>query len=212
MPSQADISGDADFLSLVRGYIKQSRNKPGNAYVGLVHRLDRPAGGVMVFARTSKAAMRLSTSMQQGAFDKRYLVVAEGVPAERAALEHYLLKDAQSNTVRAVPQGTPGAKRARLTYIRMAQQEGLVLLRIELETGRAHQIRVQCAASGLPIWGDHRYGTGGEGRQLALWAYYLAFPHPTTGQRLAFTAPPPQHPPWQDFARIIENTIEEERV
>ena len=203
LPVQADSSGDPDLLSLLKGYIGNKYQKPGNVYMGLVHRLDRPVGGVMVFARTSKAAARLSRAFAEHSQDKRYLAVLQGeLPAPRT-LEDCLLKGADG-MVRAVPRGTPGAKDARLYTEPVARQNGLTLTEVRLETGRAHQIRVQHAHAGFPLWGDARYGGGRPGQQIALWAYRLSFRHPTRDERLSFTALPPRAGAWKGFYPMIE--------
>ena len=142
LPVQGDSSGDDDLLSIMKRYIGNKYQKPGNVYLGLVHRLDRPVGGVMVLARTSKAAARLSAAFADHAQDKRYLAVVRGdMPGERT-LEDDLLKDGATGMVRVVPAGTPGSKHARLHTRPLAAREGLTLVEVALYTGRAHQIRV----------------------------------------------------------------------
>ncbi len=154
MPSQADSSGDADFLSMVKAYVKERYGKPGEAYIGLVHRLDRPAGGVMVFARTSKAAARLSRQISAREMEKDYFaVVGAGILPPIARLEDHLVKDRAANTSRAVPENEPGAKPAVLEYETVGTAGGASLLDISLYTGRPHQIRVQLSHAGAPIVG-----------------------------------------------------------
>lgn len=193
LPSQADSSGDADMLSMVKAYVKEKYNKPGNVYIGLVHRLDRPAGGVMVFARTSKAAARLSAQIANKTFKKTYLAVVNGHPAPSGTLTDYLLKNPASNTVKAVAPNTPGAKYAELNYKVLSKTDSLSLLEISLITGRSHQIRVQFASRGFALYGDARYGKG-EGDHLALWSSSLCFNHPITKERLCFSAKPHSYP------------------
>lgn len=202
LPTQADASGDDDLLSILKRHIGNKYQKPGNVYMGLVHRLDRPVGGVMVFARTSKAASRLSEAFARHDQSRQYLAVLQGELKEARTLTNYLLKTEtgrQKFTVRAVAEGTPGAKRAQLTTEPIAFKNGLTLARATLYTGRAHQIRVQHAAAGLPLWGDARYGGGRPGQQIALWAYRLAFKHPTKDETLSFLAPPPIAGVWREF-------------
>ncbi len=202
VPSQSDVSGDGDMLSLMKEHVKEKYSKPGNVYLGLVHRLDRPTGGVMVFARTSKAAARLGEQIRDGRFSKRYLAVLTARPGEkRARLEHYLLKDASTNTVRVVPMTTEGAKKAVLVYdtAESREEEGLYLADVELYTGRSHQIRVQMATIGCPIYGDMRYGKDQPYGKLALWSYDLSFRHPTTDKRMRFRVFPPDEYPWNVF-------------
>ncbi|MDR0856292.1 MAG: RluA family pseudouridine synthase [Clostridiales bacterium] len=209
VPSQADDSGDPDMLSLVREYVKVTYNKPGNVYIGLVHRLDRPTGGVMVFARTSKAAERLSADLREGNMEKRYFAVVLGqLRAEAETLEHYLVKDEGSNTTHVASPVAPGAKRAYLTYRALECQEGLTLCDITLGTGRSHQIRVQMQAIGRPVFGDMRYGGDKAVRGgLALWAYQLKLSHPVTHIAMTFRAAPPMTEiPWSLF-RTVEATL-----
>ena len=200
MPTQADDSGDPDLLSCMKAYVKQAYNKPGEAYVGLVHRLDRPVGGLVALARTSKAAARLSAQARGRALERGYLAVARGDAPDAAELTDWLRKDPRANTVSVTPPEAPGAKEARLSLVCLARREGLSLLRVTLRTGRSHQIRVQCAHAGYPLWGDARYGNGKPGQQIALWSAFLRFEHPTLRQPLAFHAPPPSREPWTQFS------------
>ena len=203
VPCQEDESKDYDLLSQVKDYIKVKYNKPGNAYVGLVHRLDRPTGGVMVFAKTSKAAARLSEGMKNGDFEKRYMTVLVGEPKiKKGVLKSYLKKNPVNNMVYLSTQGTEGSKYAELDYEVLETKSGLSLTQVRLLTGRTHQIRVQMAKELLtPVYGDMRYG-GEEAKKgyLALWAYYLSFSHPTNDQRLVFRVEPPKDvAPWTLF-------------
>ncbi|WNQ09213.1 RluA family pseudouridine synthase [Paenibacillus aurantius] len=199
VPVQADDSGDPDLLTLLKEDIKVRYNKPGNVYLGLVHRLDRPVGGVMVFARTSKAASRLSDAVRTRSIGKSYAAVVHGSPSPREGrLHHYLLKDFKTNTVSAVSSRTPGAKEALLDYRTSGSRDGYSLVAVRLQTGRSHQIRVQFAATGCPLYGDQRYGADrtSPGQQIALWSTGLAFEHPTTKEPLSFHSPPPHLYPW----------------
>ena len=202
IPSCADESGDENMLDAVRAYIKEKYEKPGNVYIGLVHRLDRPTGGVMVFARTSKAAARLSEQMRSGDFEKRYLAVLTAVPKEKQGrLVNYLKKNAVNNMVYLCPQTTDGAKLASLEYRVADEKGGYALADIRLHTGRSHQIRVQMAGIGCPVAGDMRYGgPNAKKGNLALWAYSLAFTHPVSGERMRFMAEPPDTNPWRYFS------------
>ena len=211
LPVQADSSGDDDLLSILKRYIGHKYQKPGAVYLGLVHRLDRPVGGVMVFARTSKAAARLSKAFADHAQDKRYLAVLQGALDAPRALEDWLLKDGGTGMVRVVPEGAAGAKRALLDTAPLACRDGLTLAEVRLHTGRAHQIRVQHAHAGLPLWGDARYGGGRPGQQIALWAESLTLDHPTRHELLTFAAPPPQTAPWTRFADVLEARFAEPR-
>ena len=202
LPTQADSSGDADFLSLLKDYLKQKYDKPGNVFLGLVHRLDRPTGGVMVFAKTSKAAERLCQAIREGDFEKEYLAVTVGCPTEpKAQLTHYLKKNPLTNVVSVVPSATEGAKRADLVYEVLETKGRVSLLKVRLLSGRSHQIRVQMAHIGCPVFGDVKYkGDIARGYPLALWAEKLAFTHPVTKERMVFLAyPPEEKEPWKRF-------------
>ena len=204
MPTQADASGDPDLHSTMKRYIAQRYQKPGAVYLGLVHRLDRPVGGLVVLARTSKAADRLSEQVRQKTLGRQYVAAVRGEAEERAELSDFLLKDARTNTVRAVAPNTPGAKDARLCFARVGAANGLTLLRVRLFTGRSHQIRVQLSHHGLPIWGDARYGGGKPGEQIALWGAHLALIHPTLKRPMHFDAlPPREKAPWRAFEDAI---------
>lgn len=200
IPVQADASGDEDFLTQCKAYIKEKYEKPGAVYLGLVHRLDRPVGGVMVFARTSKAADRLAKSMQKGEWHKEYLAVTQGRTPACARLLDYLVKDDATFSARVVKEGAPGAKPARLDYRCLAQGQGLSLLHVDLYTGRHHQIRAQLAHAGFPLWGDQRYNPAAKpGQQIALWAERLTFEHPVSREPVELIAPPPAEYPWDSF-------------
>ncbi len=189
IPSQSDKTGDIDMLTLVKQYIKEKYNKPGNVYLGLVHRLDRPVGGVMVFAKTSKAASRLSEQVRQKVFKKKYLAVVDGkIEKENGTLEDYLYKDERNNISRVVDKEKKNAKLAKLDYKVLAYNEvkDLSLVEINLHTGRHHQIRVQLSNFGHSIFGDQKYGTRGQGKQIALWAYELTIEHPITKENMTF--------------------------
>ncbi len=200
MPTQADASRDADVHSLMKAYIAEKYRKPGAVYLGLVHRLDRPVGGLLVLGRTSKAADRLSEQVRKKTLARQYVAVVRGDAPDVGELHDWLLKDERTNTVRAVPEGTPGAKEAVLRYACVGRAEGLSLLRVRLFTGRSHQIRVQLAHGGTPIWGDARYGGGRPGEQIALWGAHLGLIHPTLREELHFDAlPPVDAAPWRAF-------------
>ena len=200
LPVQADASGDADLLSLCKAYIKETYHKPGDAYLGLVHRLDRPVGGVMVFAKTSKAAGRLTSQFKDRTAHKRYVAIVDGNAPASSECVDWLYKDERTNTTRVVPEGTDGAKKAILRYRTLARQNGTSILDVELLTGRPHQIRVQLSSRGLPILGDMRYNPNAKpGTQIRLWAYTLTVKHPTLGEPMTFWS----IPAWREYPAVL---------
>ncbi len=205
MPVQADDSRDPDMLNALKGYIGETFRKPGAVYLGLVHRLDRPAGGVMVFARTSKAAGRLSRDFAEHALEKRYLAVVQGAMRGERALEDWLVKDEGTGMVRVCAPEEPGAKRARLITSPVASRGDTTLTDVRLLTGRAHQIRVQHMNAGFPLCGDARYGGGRPGEQLALWAYRLTVTHPTLKTPVTLCAAPPIDGAWRLYRAEMES-------
>ena len=189
IPSQGDKTGDTDMLTIIKQYIKEKYNKPGNVYLGLVHRLDRPVGGVMVFAKTSKAASRLSDQVREKVFRKKYLAVVDGkVEPTSGSLEDYLYKDERNNMSKVVNKDKKNAKLAKLDYevLKYNEVKDLSLLKINLHTGRHHQIRVQLSNFKHSIFGDQKYGRRGKGKQIALWSYYLEIVHPVTKEKMQF--------------------------
>ncbi len=204
IPTQSDISGDTCMVELVEQYLRDKYNKTGNVYVGLVHRLDRPTGGLMIFAKTSKAAARLSEIIaSKDNFEKRYLAVVNGsINTNNGVLKNYLKKNSKTNMVSVVPETSAGAKYAELEYTVVDRKEKVTLVDINLVTGRSHQIRVQMKHIGHPVYGDVRYGGDilAKGHNLALWAYKLRLVHPVTKQTLTFLATPPADMvPWKSF-------------
>ena len=199
IPSQGDKTGDEDMLTIIKEYIKEKYNKPGNVYLGLIHRLDRPVGGVMVFAKTSKAAARLSEQVRNKTFQKEYLVIVDGkLENNKGTLENYLLKNEKNNISKVVTENTKNAKYAKLDYevLKYNEEINLSVLKILLHTGRHHQIRVQLNNVGHSICGDQKYGTRGRGKQISLWAYKLTIEHPITKEKMTFTAVPEKIGSW----------------
>ena len=199
VPSQSDKTGDIDMLTMVKQYIKEKYNKPGNVYLGLVHRLDRPVGGIMIFAKTSKAASRLSDQVREKVFKKKYLAVVDGkIENKSGTLEDYLYKDERNNISKVVNKDKKNAKFAKLDYdvIKYDEVKNLSLVKVNLHTGRHHQIRVQLSNFGHSIFGDQKYGTRGQGKQIALWAYELTIEHPITKEEMTFKCLPESNGTW----------------
>ena len=209
IPSQGDKTGDIDMLEIIKGYIKEKYNKPGNVYLGLVHRLDRPVGGVMVFAKTSKAAARLSEQVRNKTFKKTYLVIANGnMENNQGTLEDYLLKNEKTNMSKVVEKNRKNAKLAILDYevLKYDSKLDLSVLKINLHTGRHHQIRVQLSSRNHSIYGDQKYGGRGHGKQICLWAYKLTIEHPISKESMTFKVLPKQIGSW----KILEDLNIEE--
>ena len=200
IPSQGDKTGDVDMLTIIKEYLKEKYNKPGNVYLGLIHRLDRPVGGVMVFAKTSKAAARLSEQVRDKVFKKKYLVIANGkFDKETGVLSDYLLKNERKNMSRVVPERTKNSKYAELDYevLKYDEELNLSVLKINLHTGRHHQIRVQLSSRNHSIYGDQKYGGRGHGKQICLWAYELTINHPITKEEMTFKSIPKMEKSWK---------------
>ena len=200
IPSQGDKTGDLDMLTIIKAYLKEKYNKPGNVYLGLVHRLDRPVGGVMVFAKTSKAASRLSEQVREKVFKKKYLVIVNGKFKEKkGTLKDYLLKNERLNKSRVVEEGTKNSKYAELDYevLKYDKEQNLSLLKINLHTGRHHQIRVQLSSRDHSIYGDAKYNGRGSARQLYLWAYELTIQNVISKEEMTFTSIPEKEKAWK---------------
>ncbi len=196
IPTQEDNTKDKDLLTILKEYIKEKYNKPGNVYLGLVHRLDRPVGGIMVFARTSKAASRLSEQVRNKTFKKTYNAVVIGNINKEGKLKDYLLKDEKKNIVKVDKNG----KEAILNFKKLDFKNNMSLVEINLETGRSHQIRVQMSHYGYPLFGDQKYNkTSKAGEQIALFAKKIEFIHPTTNELLTFELDLPNRYPFTIF-------------
>lgn len=197
--SQSDNTNDIDMLTIIKDYIKEKYNKPGNVYLGLVHRLDRPVSGVMVFAKTSKAASRLSDQVRTHTLKKNYYAIVndDGSLKDKDTFKDYIYK-AEDNSSKIV--GEDKGKYSELSYkvISRDKCEKLTLVDIELKTGRHHQIRVQFASRNHPLFGDQRYGKQ-DRNQIALHAYKLEFIHPTTKEKMVFISKPKNESKWSNF-------------
>ena len=196
IPVQEDSSKDLDLLTILKEYLKEKYNKPGNVYLGLVHRLDRPVGGVMVFAKTSKCASRLSNQIRENKFNKIYYAVVENNINSYGVLENKLLKDTKHNIVKVDDKG----KLSKLEFKKIDTKDNLNLIEIKLYTGRSHQIRVQLSYNGNPLYGDQKYNKNSiVGEQLALFSKRLEFYHPISNELVSFELPLPDRKPFNLF-------------
>lgn len=203
--SQGDSTGDKDMITILKRYIKNKYNKPGNVYLGLVHRLDRPVGGIMVFAKSSKAASRLTEMFKKHDFTKKYIAVVEGTFEQKeGTMKNYIRKKENGNS--EITDSKDG-KYAELNYKVLEENisNNLSLVEIELLTGRHHQIRVQFASRNHCLYGDQRYGKL-NGKQIALWAYKLEFLHPVKKECMLFTYFPPKNGVWNLFNVKMQNS------
>jgi 23S rRNA pseudouridine1911/1915/1917 synthase len=205
--AQKDKTNDNSVIEILKDYIKEKYNKPGNVFLGSVHRLDRPASGLMVFAKTSKALTRLTTALRDEEFDKKYLAVVEKSRTNsEETLVHYLLKDEEKNIVKAFDKQVQGAKMAKLSYKYIGTVDGLSLLEVNLFTGRSHQIRSQLKASIAPICGDLKYGAKINTGNFIIYlhAYKLGLKHPVTKLYIEFEEMPPfEDPIWAKFKNFL---------
>ncbi len=195
VPVQRDSSGDEDLLSILKGYLKEKYNKPGNVYLGLVHRLDRPVSGIMIFAKTSKAAKRLSEQIAKHQFKKTYLAVVHGKVEDFGTFKDKLLKNPKTNKTIVSDKG----KEAELDYVLKSFQKKMSLVEINLKTGRSHQIRVQFASRGFPLYGDQKYNNKAMKDNIALFSKSIEFVHPITKKTIKFSLPMPSCYPFNLF-------------
>lgn len=202
---QGDKTGDVPLSDILKFYLKEKYNKPGNVYLGVVHRLDRPVTGVVLFAKTSKALSRLNKLFAEHEKVKKtyWAIVANRPPQENDTLTHWLTRNEKSNTARAYDREVPNSKKAVLDYRLIATSDRYFLLEIELHTGRHHQIRCQLAKMGCSIKGDLKYGAprSNPDGSISLHARKLEFEHPVTHQMLSITAPVPKDALWRAFSK-----------
>lgn len=212
--TQGDVTGDDCLLDQLKRDIKERYHKPGDVYLGLVHRLDRPVGGLVAFARTSKAASRLSEQLRTHAMAREYLAVTEGGSSmpDAGDLHDWLMQDEAAGRVRAVPSGTPGAKEARLSFRVLGRDaaQDTALVHVRLQTGRKHQIRVQLAHSAHPLLCDMRYGRGARGQSVALWGAVLRLTHPTRKEPMTFLSAP-RGDAFFPYAALIDGFLNDQR-
>lgn len=197
IPVQEDSSKDIDMITILKKYRKEKENKPNDAYIGLVHRLDRPVGGIMVFAKTSKAASRLSNQIRENKFHKTYIAVVEGTLPKEQKLEDYLIKDNKTNITKTTTKEK--GKYSCLEYKVLQEKEGLSLVKINLITGRSHQIRVQFSSRNHPLVGDSKYGNNKNNINIALFAQSISFIHPITKEKLTYSLNIPNKYPFNIF-------------
>ena len=198
MLSQSDNTKELDLQTALKMYIKEKYHKPGNVYIGLVHRLDRPTGGLMVFARTSKSASRLSEEIRNKSFKKSYLAVINGKTKEKDTLEDYLEKQGNISIISTKEKG----KYAKLDYELIAYKDNLSLVKVNLETGRNHQIRLQFKSRNMPLYGDNKYNNE-KNKNLGLYAYKLEFTHPTKKEKMVFINYP-TYSPFNKFKNLSQ--------
>lgn len=198
MLSQSDNTKDLDLQTALKMYIKEKYHKPGNVYIGLVHRLDRPTGGLMVFARTSKSASRLSEEIRNKSLKKSYLAVINGKTKEKDTLEDYLEKQGNISIISTKEKG----KYAKLDYELIAYKDNLSLVKVNLETGRNHQIRLQFKSRNMPLYGDNKYNNE-KNKNLGLYAYKLEFTHPTKKEKMVFINYP-TYSPFNKFKNLSQ--------
>ncbi len=203
--SQGDKTGDLTLADEVKKYIAGKYDKPGNVFLGIIHRLDRPVGGVMLFARTSKALERLNESFREGNIRKTYLaIVKERPPEDTATLTHFLKKNEKQNKTYVYESEVKGSKKASLSYRLAGRSDRYYLVEIELHSGRHHQIRAQMAKIGCPVKGDLKYGysRSNEDGSISLFARRLEFDHPVTKKKISITSPFPDGDDWKLFSVV----------
>jgi 23S rRNA pseudouridine1911/1915/1917 synthase len=199
---QGDKTGDKPLVDMVKDYLKEKYHKPGNVFCGVVHRLDRPTSGIVVFAKTSKALARLNEMFKKGEVDKTYWAIVKDLPPQdEGTLVHFLIKNQKNNKSVAYDTEKPRSKKAVLHYKLVGRSQRYYLLEVKLETGRHHQIRCQLAKIGLPIRGDLKYGAqrSNPDGSISLHARNISFVHPVSKKMIDITAPVPDDPLWKAF-------------
>ena len=206
---QGDKTGDEPLSEIVKRYLKEKYNKPGNVFCGVTHRLDRPTSGVVVFAKTSKALSRLNEMFKNNEMDKTYWAIVKKLPAKtEATLTHYLIKNERTNKSTAYDVEKPNTKKATLHYKVIAQSQNYYLLEVNLETGRHHQIRCQLSKIGSPIKGDLKYGAerSNPDGSISLHARKISFIHPVSKEKIEVTAPVPEDSLWKALGVSISKS------
>ena len=206
---QGDKTGDEPLSEIVKRYLKEKYNKPGNVFCGVTHRLDRPTSGVVVFAKTSKALSRLNEMFKKGEIDKTYWAIVKSTPENpEATLTHYLIKNERTNKSTAHEVEKPNTKKSVLHYKLVAQSQNYCLLEVDLETGRHHQIRCQLAKIGSPIKGDLKYGAdrSNPDGSISLHARSISFIHPVSKEKVTVTAPVPDDNLWKAMSEATSKS------
>ncbi len=201
---QGDKTGDKSLCDTMKAYIKEKYAKPGNVFIGLPHRLDRPVSGIVVFAKTSKALERLNRMFSEGSVKKIYWALTKGIPVPaEAEIDSWILRNEKMNKSFSYPKEVKGSKRAILRYRLAAASQNYNLIEVELKTGRHHQIRCQLSSIGCPIKGDLKYGAqrSNPDGSISLHARYIEFTHPVSKELIAVTAPLPDDRLWQSFEK-----------
>lgn len=202
---QGDKTGDIPLSEIVKQYIKEKYNKPGNVFLGVVHRLDRPVSGIVIFAKTSKALPRLNEMFKNGEIKKSYWAIVKQCPAEtQGELTHYLVRNEKQNKSYAYDKEVKGSKKAILEYKLIGRSQNYYLLEVDLKTGRHHQIRCQLAKTGSPIKGDLKYGSARSNPDgsISLHSRKVSFIHPVSQQLIELEAPVPEGNLWSGFEMI----------
>lgn len=205
---QGDKTGDKPLSDIVKEYLKEKYNKPGNVFCGVTHRLDRPTSGVVVFAKTSKALSRLNEMFRKDLVEKKYWAIVQNRPSKvEDELTHWLIKNEKTNKSTAYIDQKPNTKKAVLHYKLIAESQNYNLLEVDLETGRHHQIRVQLAKINCPIKGDLKYGAkrSNPNGSISLHARSISFIHPVSKKQIYITAPVPEDNLWKSFQELVEN-------
>ncbi|MCM1021058.1 MAG: RluA family pseudouridine synthase [Muribaculum sp.] len=205
---QGDKTGDQPMSEKIKLWLKEKYNKPGNVFCGVVHRLDRPVGGLVIFAKTSKALSRLNELLRQGKIHKTYWAITRNKPSQpEGLLTHYITTRQENNKSYASEVPTDGALKSQLRYKLLASSDRYHLIEVELLTGRKHQIRVQLSSIGCPIKGDLKYGDkrSNTDGSISLLAHHLEFVHPVSGKMINLTAPIPDDNLWQALAESVTN-------
>ena len=204
---QGDKTGDTPLSDLAKAYVKEKYQKPGEVFMGVIHRIDRPVSGLVLMARTSKALERMNEQFKNREIEKNYLAIVRNRPAANAGnLVHWLIKNPETNVTKAYEKEVPNSMRSELNYKLIGELEGFYLLEVNPITGRPHQIRVQLASMNCPIVGDNKYGypRGNKDKSICLHAHQVKFMHPVKKEEMQLFAALPQDNFWQKFLQLVK--------